>query len=111
MSAEVAIDADESPTEVMVVPVEAIVGSPSLRETSHCFVVGTDGQPLRRDLALGMSNAQLVEVKSGLKVGDRVVLNPASVAVEHGEAARDGARPLQAENVEGSSTTRSAQAR
>ena len=57
-----------------------------------------------------MSNAQVVEVKSGLKVGDRVVLNPASVAVEPGATARDGARPSQAEKVEGSNATRSAQA-
>jgi multidrug resistance efflux pump len=85
MSAEVTIDAEESPTEVMVLPVQAIVGSLSLGETSHCFVVGTDGQPRRRKLVLGMSNAQVVEIRAGLEVGERVVLNPASVAAENVE--------------------------
>ena len=45
MSAEVTIYADESPTEVLVVPVQAIIGTISLGASPQCFVVGTDGQP------------------------------------------------------------------
>jgi RND family efflux transporter MFP subunit len=110
MSAEVTIDAEESPTEVMVVPVQAILGSLSLGEASYCFVVGTDGQPRRRNLALGMSNTHVVEIRSGLEAGDRVVLDPASVAVEHGETERDDARSRQAGNVEDSTGNATAKA-
>ena len=42
-------------------------------------MVGSDGQPEPRDIVVGMSNQRLVEVKSGLKAGDKVVLNPASL--------------------------------
>ena len=40
MSAEVTIYADESPTDVMVVPVQAIVGTISLGARPRCFVRG-----------------------------------------------------------------------
>jgi HlyD family secretion protein len=85
MSAEVTIYADESPTEVMVVPVQAIVGTISLGANPKCYVVGTDGQPEPHDIVVGMSNQQVVEVKSGLNEGDKVVLNPTSLlAVDWG---------------------------
>ena len=85
MSAEVTIYADESPTDVMVVPVQAIAGTISLGARPHCFVVGQDGQPERREVVVGMSNQRLVEVKSGLAVGDKIVLNPASLVALQGE--------------------------
>jgi len=79
MSAEVTISADESPTDVLIVPVQAIVGTISLGASPRCYVVGPDGQPELRDIVVGMSNQRLVEIKSGLKEGDKVVLNPASL--------------------------------
>jgi HlyD family secretion protein len=82
MSAEVTISAEESPTEVLVVPVQAIIGTISLGANPKCFVVGTDGQPELRDIVVGMSNQRLVEVKSGLKEGDKVVLNPTPLWTE-----------------------------
>ena len=85
MSAEVTIYADESPTDVMVVPVQAIAGTISLGARPHCFVVGQDGQPEPREVVVGMSNQRLVEVKSGLEVGDKIVLNPASLVSVQGE--------------------------
>ncbi len=85
MSAEVTIYADESPALVMVVPVQAIIGTVSLGASPHCFVVGQDGQLQRRDIVVGMSNQRLVEVRSGLMEGDKVVLNPASLLAEEGE--------------------------
>jgi HlyD family secretion protein len=85
MSAEVTIYADESPTDVMVVPVQAIAGTISLGAKPHCFVVRPDGQPERRDVVVGMSNQRLVEVKSGLEEGDKVVLNPAPLVALLGE--------------------------
>jgi HlyD family secretion protein len=83
MSAEVTIYASESPTEVMVVPVHAIVGTISLGSEPRCFVVGRDGQPEPRNIVLGMSNERLVEVKSGLSEGEKVVLNPAFLSGEY----------------------------
>jgi multidrug resistance efflux pump len=109
MSAEVTINAEESPTEVMVVPVHAIVGSVSLGERPHCFVVRADGQLERRDLVLGMSNPQVVEIKSGLEVGEKVVVNPASVTAQRdGEGPTGaGAGPRQDGKAGGSSGTTS----
>ncbi len=66
MSAEVTIYAEESDAEVLVVPVQAVIGTVSLGAKPQCFVVGADGQPHLRDIELGMSNQRLVEVRSGL---------------------------------------------
>ena len=85
MSAEVTIYADESPTEVLAVPVQAVIGTISMGAHLKCFVMGADGQPELRDIVGGMNNRRLVEVKSGLKEGDRVVLNTASLMGEDGE--------------------------
>jgi HlyD family secretion protein len=111
MSAEVTIYADESPTEVMVVPVQAIVGAISLGAKPHCFVVGTDGQPERRDVVVGMSNQLLVEVKSGLKEGDKVLLNPASLValdreIKVGKADRTNEDDAPTSGGEGNDGTR-----
>ena len=84
MSAEVTIYADESPTDVLVVPVQAIIGTISLGASPQCYVVGPDGQPELRDIVVGMSNQRVVEVKSGLKEGDKIVHNPASIMGDDG---------------------------
>jgi hypothetical protein len=76
MSAEVTIYADESQEPVLVVPVQAVLGTISMGATRKCFVVGRNGQPELRDIEVGLSNERLVEVKSGLKEGDQVVMNP-----------------------------------
>ena len=38
--------------------------------------------PKRRDVVVGMSNQRVVEVRSGLIEGEKVVLDPASLAAE-----------------------------
>jgi hypothetical protein len=76
MSAEVTIYADESHDPVLVVPVQAVLGTISMGAERKCFVLGADGQPVLRDIVVGLCNERLVEIKSGLKEGDRVVLNP-----------------------------------
>jgi HlyD family secretion protein len=76
MSAEVAIYAEETTDPVLVVPVQAVVGTISMGAERKCFVIGPDGQPRMRDIIVGMSNERLVEVKSGLQEGERVVQNP-----------------------------------
>ena len=85
MSAEVTIYAEETTSAVLTVPVQAIVGTVSLGARPQCYVVGADGQPQPRDLVLGMSNQRLVEVKSGLQEGDKVVLNPSSLTDPNGD--------------------------
>ncbi|MBI3412198.1 MAG: HlyD family efflux transporter periplasmic adaptor subunit [Planctomycetes bacterium] len=76
MSAEVTLFADESATPVLVVPVQAVLGTISMGADRKCFVVGPDRQPVMRDIVVGMCNERLVEIKSGLREGEEVVLNP-----------------------------------
>ncbi len=93
MSAEVTIFAEETADEVLVVPVQAVVGTVSLGAKPQCFVVGADGQPHLRDIELGMSNQRLVEVRSGLQEGDKVVLNPDPLLEANGEKKSEKAGP------------------
>jgi len=60
-----------------------------LRSTQQLtlVVVRPDGQTEPRELVVGMSNQQLVEVRSGLRLGEKVVLNPASLSLAGDEAA------------------------
>jgi RND family efflux transporter MFP subunit len=76
MSAEVTIYADESPEPVLVVPVQAVLGTISSGAKRKCFVIASNGQPEERDIVVGMSNERLAEIKEGLKEGDKIVLNP-----------------------------------
>src|SRR5262249_43177508 len=76
MSAEVTIYADESAEPVLLVPVQAVLGTISMGAQRKCFVIGADGQPALRDIVVGMCNERLVEVKSGVTEGERVVLTP-----------------------------------
>jgi len=82
----VTIFADETPEPVMIVPVQAVLGTISSGAERKCFVVGADGQPEKRDIVVGMSNERVVEIKSGLKEGDQVDLNPLPLLKE---AAKD----------------------
>jgi len=82
MNAEVTIFADESPTPVLVVPVQAVVGTISSGAKRQCFVIDAHGQPELRDIVCGMSNERLVEVKSGVNEGEHVVLIPQALLGE-----------------------------
>jgi RND family efflux transporter MFP subunit len=85
MSAEVTIFADESPEPVLIVPVQAVLGTISMGAARKCFVVEANGQPELRDIIVGMSNERVVEIKSGLQEGDQVVLNPQPLLKEDSE--------------------------
>ncbi len=76
MSAEVSILADESSDSVLVIPIQSVVGSISMGSKRKCFVLDSDGYPKERDIVVGMSNDKVVEVRSGLEEGEKVVLNP-----------------------------------
>lgn len=64
--------------DVLQVPVQSIV---SVVGKQFAFVL-TEKGPEQRDLEVGQSNQTHVEVKGGLKVGERVIMNPRSRFVE-----------------------------
>jgi HlyD family secretion protein len=76
MSAEVTITAEETGVPVLVVPIQAVIGTIAKGAERKCFVVGPDGYPVLRDITVGISNERLVEVRSGLAEGEKVVENP-----------------------------------
>ena len=85
MNAEVTITADQTPDEVLVVPVQAVFGNINMGSHPECFVLGPDGQPELRELEVGLSNQRVVEVRKGLKEGDKIVLNPGASLGEDGD--------------------------
>lgn len=75
MSAEVTVQVDPAETKVLTVPIQAIVGGAELGSKRKLFVMnGTT--PEEHEVELGLFNDKMVEVKSGIKAGDQVVLNP-----------------------------------
>ncbi len=74
MTAEVAIDVDRR-LGVLAVPSEAVAveGGDDI-----CYVAGADGLH-RRNVTLGRSNRDLLEVTGGLTEGEEVVLNPSQI--------------------------------
>jgi multidrug resistance efflux pump len=102
MSAEVTIFADESEEPVMVVPVQAVLGTITMGAERKCFVVDARGQTELRDIVVGMSNERLVEVKSGLIEGDRVVQNPQPLLKEDSELKAGKPRGKEKEDAPGS---------
>lgn len=82
MSAEVTILADETKEKVLVVPIQSVVGNVTMRAERKCYVLDDKNIPHERDIVVGMSSDKLVQVISGLKEGDRVVLNPRQLIPE-----------------------------
>lgn len=81
MSAEVTIFADETPEPVLVIPLQAVVGTIAMGKERKCFVLDADGRPQERSILLGMNNEKMVEVRQGLAEGDKVALNPRPLLV------------------------------
>ncbi len=79
MSAEVTIFAYESPEPVLAIPLQAVVGNIRMGANRKCFVVDEDGYAELRDIEIGLSNEIMVEVKSGLKEGETIALDPGSL--------------------------------
>ena len=75
MSAEVTIQVDPAEQKVLTVPIQAVVGGAESGPNRKIFVL-ENGQPVEREIELGLFNDKKVEVKVGLKEGDIVVLNP-----------------------------------
>src|SRR5207244_20111 len=59
MSAEVTITAAQSDGPVLVVPVQSVVGTITMGAERKVFVIGADGQPVLRDITIGMSNERM----------------------------------------------------
>ncbi len=75
MSAEVTIQVDPAEQKVLTVPIQAVVGGAESGPKRKIFVL-QEGQPVEREIVLGLFNDKKVEVKEGLKEGDVIVLNP-----------------------------------
>lgn len=71
MSARVEIIIDQL-KDVLTVPIQSVVTDAG---NKYCYLLGSSVSE-RRPVELGAFNADFVEVKSGLKQGDRVLLNP-----------------------------------
>ena len=74
MNAEVEIIIEDR-DDVLQVPVQAII---TIGETYVAYVETDNGVVLRKDIKIGSSNNKVVEILSGLKEGERVVMNPRS---------------------------------
>ena len=64
--------------DVVAVPVEAVL---QFQGKDHVYVATPDG-PRRRAVALGTTDDKLVEVKRGVREGERVVLDPLALMSE-----------------------------
>jgi HlyD family secretion protein len=74
MSAEVTILVDKTLNDVLIVPVQAIMGTTSMGKKRYCWVK-TGSSFEEREIEVGASNEKEAEIKSGLKQGEQVVLN------------------------------------
>ncbi|MFO0807256.1 MAG: hypothetical protein U0746_01395 [Gemmataceae bacterium] len=75
MSAEVTIHIEATDENVLTVPLQAVVGGAELGEKRKVFVNGPEG-PKEREVIIGLSNEKMVEIRSGLKENEEVILNP-----------------------------------
>jgi membrane fusion protein (multidrug efflux system) len=69
MGASMAIEAGRS-DDVLVVPVTAVQGSV---QTGNVWVLGDDGAPAQRQVTLGLSDGDQIEVTDGLSEGESVL--------------------------------------
>jgi multidrug resistance efflux pump len=74
MSAEVTILVDKTVDDVLIIPVQAIMGTTAMGKKRFCWVKTEAGYE-EREILVGASNEKEAEIRSGLKEGDQVVLN------------------------------------
>jgi RND family efflux transporter MFP subunit len=75
MSATATISLGKERDHVLAVPARAIIGRGGFGKTASCLVLTADG-PEEREVVLGLRNEQTVEITSGLREGDEVIVNP-----------------------------------
>jgi multidrug efflux pump subunit AcrA (membrane-fusion protein) len=78
LSAVATIYTEVKAEHVLAIPLQAFLPPVEKGDKPHAFVMTPTG-PERRDLELGMTDEKFIEVKSGLKEGDALVLNPRSL--------------------------------
>jgi multidrug resistance efflux pump len=98
MTAEVTIMIADALEHVLIVPIEAIIGSADMGKTRKCFVMSANG-PEERDIVVGMNNDKEVEIRDGLKEGEEVVLNPRLLAGEKAKIHQPGEDKRAAEEA------------
>lgn len=76
MSAVTTTHVDAANGPVLTVPIQAIIGGAELGDVRTLYVKQPDGSVEPRNVELGLSNEKMAEVKTGLKEGDEVVMNP-----------------------------------
>lgn len=91
-SAEVTVQVDPGETKVLTVPIQAVVGTADMGANRKVYVM-EDGQPQEREVELGVFNDKKVEVRSGLKEGDVVVINPKAILGDKARGVRDEGDP------------------
>jgi len=84
-SAQVEIQIGEIP-DVLAVPIQAVYAKEG---KFYCYRV-TDGAPERREVEVGRASESLVEIKSGIEEGDKVLLYDPEEAEESGGAQAPG---------------------
>ncbi len=93
MDAYITIDVNSKPEPVLVLPLQAVMGTVAMGEKRKCFIMTPNG-PEMREIVLGMANEKVVEVKEGLQEGDVIVLNPIVLLTEK-EKLEYGTLPAQ----------------
>ena len=74
MSAEVTILVDKTVDDVLIVPVQTIMGTTAMGKKRYCWVKSPSGYE-EREIEVGASNEKEAEIRSGLHEGDQIVLN------------------------------------
>jgi multidrug efflux pump subunit AcrA (membrane-fusion protein) len=62
--------AAETKKDVLVVPADAVMRD---GDETFVFVAGADGKAQRRSIDVGLTTPELVEIRSGVSAGDRVI--------------------------------------
>lgn len=75
LSSVCTIFTDSKVEHVLAIPIQAVVPPQERGGKNRCFVSTPTGAEAR-EIELGMSDERSIEVKSGLKEGDEVILNP-----------------------------------
>jgi multidrug efflux pump subunit AcrA (membrane-fusion protein) len=75
MTAEVTISVDAVKEPVITAPIQAIIGGAEMGATREVFVKSGEGFE-RREVTLGLYNDKMVEIRTGLKEGEEIVVNP-----------------------------------
>lgn len=88
MSAKVEILVDHL-DNIIYVPVQSIEAA---NGRQYCFVAGSFNKPEQREVQTGEFNDEFIEVKNGLKEGERVLLNPPDIP-DNQEAPSDNKPP------------------